>query len=105
MRRGSPVVRVLFGSAPFILALAAVASAQDQKKFLEEERRKEMDARPKLDDDMVQPLLWDAGGWLHLQVDQLDDPPFRDTRTDRYVDLRLWGMVRVDRTYTGYVRL
>src|SRR5262245_57193471 len=105
MRRGRPVRSVLFGSAVFSLALSTPAFAQDQKKFLEEERRKEMDARPKPDPDMIQPLLWDAGGWLHLQFDQLDDPPFRDTRTDRYVDLRLWGELRVDRIYTAYVRV
>jgi hypothetical protein len=87
------------------LAFAASAAAQDQKKFLEEERRKEMDERPKLDDDMKQPVLWDAGGWVHLQFDHLDDPPFRDTRTDRYFDLRLWGELRIDRTYTAYLRL
>src|SRR4030095_588767 len=82
---------MVLGAAPLIaLAVSAFAlsapafSGQDQKKFLEEERRKEMDARPKPDPDMVQPLLWDAGGWLHLQFDQLDDPPLRDTRTDRY---------------------
>jgi hypothetical protein len=84
---------------------AASAFAQDQKKFLEEERRKEMDARPKLDDDLKQPILWDVGGWLHLQLDHLDDPPFRDTRTDRYFDLRLWGQIQLDRTYTAYLRL
>jgi hypothetical protein len=102
---------MVLGVAPLIaLALAAVAlplplSAQDQKKFLEDDRRKEMDARPKPDPDMLQPLLWDAGGWLHLQFDRLDDPPFRDTRTDRYVDLRLWGELRIERNYTAYVRL
>src|SRR5262245_27804506 len=99
------------GAAPLtalivsVLAFAAPASAQDQKKFLEEERRKEMDARPKPDPDMLQPFLWDAGGWLHLQFDYLEDPPFRDTRTDRYVDLRLWGELRIERNYTAFVRI
>src|SRR4051794_35074284 len=87
------------------LAFAVSASAQDQKKFLEEERRGEMDRRPPREDDMQQPVLWDAGGWLHLELDHLDDPPFRDTRTDRYFDLRLWGQVQIDRTYTAYVRV
>jgi hypothetical protein len=86
-----------------VFPLAALA--QDQKKFLEEERRREMDARPKLDDDLHQPLLWDAGGWLHLQFDHLDDPPFEDTRTDRYVDLRLWGQIQYERAYTAFVRV
>src|SRR5262245_9577604 len=102
---------MVLGVAPLIaLALASIAlstplAAQDQKKFLEDERRKEMAARPKPDPDMHQPLLWDAGGWLHFQFDRLDDPPFRDTRTDRYVDLRLWGELRIEQTYTAYVRL
>src|SRR5688572_27583905 len=81
------------------------AFGQDQRKFLEEERRKEMDARPPLDEDMKQPLLWDAGAWLHLQFDHLDDPPFEDTRTDRYVDLRLWGLLRFERRITAFVRV
>lgn len=92
-------------AALLLSASALAAPSQDQKKFLEEERRREMDARPKPDEDMQQPLLWDAGGWLHLQIDHLDDPPFRDTRTDRYVDLRLWGELRLERRYTAYVRL
>jgi len=102
---------MVLGVAPLIaLALSTFTvssplAAQDQKKFLEEERRKEMDARPKPDPDMIQPILWDAGGWLHLQFDYLEDPPFRDKRTDRYVDLRLWGELRVDRIYTAYVRI
>jgi hypothetical protein len=98
---GSTVVLV---GTLFVLA-SSLASAQDQKKFIEEERRKEMDARPKLDDELKQPLLWDAGGWLHAQIDHLDDPPFRDQRDDRYLDLRLWGQVQLDRTYTGFVRV
>src|SRR6185436_12577061 len=102
---------MVLGVAPLIaLALSTFTvssplAAQDQKKFLEEERRKEMDARPKPDPDMIQPFLWDAGGWLHLQFDYLDDPPFRDTRVDRYVDLRLWGELRIERNYTAYVRI
>src|SRR5437660_12077194 len=93
-------------AAGFLLSTVPFAAfAQDQKKFIEEERRKEMDVRPKLDDDLKQPVLWDAGGWFHAQIDHLDDPPFRDTRTDRYFDLRLWGQVQIERTYTAYVRL
>jgi hypothetical protein len=100
--RGTPYVAAL---TVLLLSAASPAGAQDQKRFLEEERRREMDRRPPLDEDMKQPLLWDAGGWLHLQFDHLDDPPFSDTRTDRYVDLRLWGMLQVDRTYTAFLRL
>src|SRR6187549_3173288 len=88
-----------------LAAFPLAALGQDQKKFLEEERRREMDARPKLDDELQQPFLWDAGGWLHLQFDHLDDPPFEDTRTDRYVDLRLWGQIRYERAYTAFVRV
>jgi hypothetical protein len=88
-----------------LAAFPLAALAQDQKRFLEEERRREMDARPKLDEDMKQPLLWDAGGWLHLQFDHLDDPPFEDTRTDRNVDLRLWGQIQYERNYTAFVRV
>ena len=102
---------MVLGGAPLtalvitLLASSSPLLAQDQRKFLEEERRKEMDARPKPDPDMMQPFLWDAGGWLHFQFDYLDDPPFRDTRVDRYVDLRLWGELRVERNYTAYVRI
>lgn len=81
------------------------AFGQEQKKFLEEERRREMDARPPLDEDMKQPLLWDAGAWVHLQFDHLDDPPFEDTRTDRYVDLRVWGLLRIERRITAFLRV
>lgn len=94
-----------------ILALAFLAGsaspllAQDQQKLLEDERRREMNNRPKPDEDMKQTLLWDAGGWLHAEVDRLDDPPLRDTRTDRYFDLRLWGELRYERIYTLYARI
>lgn len=98
------------GFVPAIVAFAALCSsaavAQDQQKLLEDERRREMDAaRPKPDDDMKQPFLWDAGGWLHLQFDQVDDEPLRDTRTDRFVDLRLWGEIRYERIYSLYCRV
>ncbi|HUR39528.1 MAG TPA: alginate export family protein [Planctomycetota bacterium] len=83
----------------------APAAEQDQQKLLEDERRREMNARPKPDEDMKQPWLWDAGGWMHLELDQLDDEPLRDTRTYRYADLRLWGEVRYDRTYSLYCRI
>src|SRR5689334_1608818 len=103
IRRGKGLVPVI---ALAFAALCSSAFAQDQQKLLEEERRREMDAvRPKPDDDMKQPLLWDAGGWLHLQFDQLDDEPLRDTRTDRFVDLRLWGELRYDRIYALYCRV
>jgi hypothetical protein len=88
-----------------VLAAPAIAAAQDQKRFIEEERRRQMDLRPKLDDELRQPILWDAGGWLHLELDHLDDPPFEDSRTSRYADLRLWGLVQFDRTYTAFVRV
>jgi hypothetical protein len=81
------------------------AFAQDQQKLIEDEWRREMNQRPKPDEDMKQPWLWDGGGWLHLQLDHLNDPPLADTRNDRYVDLRLWGELRYDRIYTLYARI
>jgi len=89
----------------FLLALASPLLAQDRQRLIEEERRREMDQRPKPDEDMKQPWLWDGGGWLHAEIDQLDDPPFRDTRTNRYVDLRLWGEIRYERIYSVYARI
>jgi hypothetical protein len=103
IRRGKGLAPVI---ALALLALSSSAFAQDQQKLIEDERRKEMDAaRPKPDDDMKQPWLWDAGGWLHLQFDQLNDEPLRDTRTDRFVDLRLWGEIRYERIYALYARV
>jgi hypothetical protein len=97
---------ILLPAAVLIALVSSLpAFAQDQKKYLEEERRRVMDARPPLDEDMKQPLLWDAGAWLHLQFDHLDDPPFEDTRTDRYVDLRVWGLLRIESRYTAFVRV
>lgn len=95
------------GCWPFILTLigAAPALAQDQNKLLEEERRREMDARRPALDDLGQRLLWDAGGWLHAEIITLDDPPEEAERTLRYLDLRLWGEITIDRTYTAYLRL
>lgn len=80
-------------------------AAQDQNKLLEEERRRVMDARPRADDELAQPVLWDVGGWLHGEFVTLDDPPEESERTLRYLDLRLWGELRIHQTYTAYVRL
>ncbi len=99
MRGGGAVVVSL------VLAAASAVSAQDQNKLLEEERRKAMDARPRGDEDFRQPLLWDAGGWVHAELITLDDPPEKEERTLRYLDLRLWGELRLDRTYTAYLRV
>lgn len=87
------------------LSLLALAGVQDQNKLLEEERRREMDERARANADLRQPLLWDAGGWLHAEVISLDDPPDEAERTLRYLDLRLWGELRLDRTYTAYLRV
>ncbi len=93
-------------AAILLLALAsAPAFAQDQQKLLEDERRREMDQRPRPDEDMRQTWLWDGGAWLHFEFDQLNDPPFSDTRTDRFVDLRLWGELRYERIYSLYCRI
>ncbi|MBV8881252.1 MAG: alginate export family protein [Planctomycetaceae bacterium] len=108
MHRGGS--RAAAALAAFALAALWSGSAfarapQDQQKLLEDERRREMNNRPKPDEDMKQPWLWDAGGWLHLELDQLDDEPLRDTRTDRFVDLRLWGEIRYQRIYSLYCRI
>lgn len=98
MRVGAAVVAM-------VLASASAAAAQDQKRLLEEERRRAMDPRDRGDEDVRQSVLWDAGGWLHADFITLDDPPEESERTLRYLDLRLWGELRIDRTYTAYVRL
>jgi hypothetical protein len=84
---------------------ALSGAAQDQNKLLEEERRRVMDARPRGDDDLAQPVLWDVGGWFHGEFVTLDDPPEEAERTLRYLDLRLWGELRIHQTYTAYLRL
>jgi hypothetical protein len=98
---------VRLDAAAFVLVLASAtaAAAQDQNRLLEEERRRAMDARSRGDDELRQPILWDAGGWLHAELVTLDDPPEKAERTLRYLDLRLWGELRIDRTYTAYLRL
>lgn len=88
------------------LSLCSVSlHAQDQQRLIEEERRKEMDERAKANADLHQDFLWDAGGWLHLEYDYLNDQPTRGSRKDWYYDLRLWGQIVIDRTYTFYARL
>lgn len=81
------------------------AQADQQKKFLEEERRREMDERARANADLKQSFLYDYGGWLHGEFVRLDDKPDRDHRTFRYADLRLWGEVVLEQRYTAYVRL
>jgi hypothetical protein len=88
-----------------LIGAGSAAFAQDQNKLLEEERRRQMDARRPGLEDLDQPVLWDAGGWLHAEVITLDDPPEERERTLRYLDLRLWGELTLDRTYTAYLRL
>ncbi len=93
----------------FIFALvtaAPLARAQvEEKRFIEEERRRRMEPSGQAGDDLRQPFLWDAGGWVHSEFVQLDDAPYRDTRTLRFYDLRLWGEARIERRYTAYLRL
>ena len=86
-------------------ASPAFAQADPQKKFLEEERRREMDERARANADLKQDFLWDYGGWFHSEIARLDDKPDRDHRTYRYADLRLWGEMVYDQRYTAYVRL
>ena len=100
MRRIAPVLAFLGAHL-----IAASLHAQDQRKFLEEERRRQMDERAKANEDLKQPFLWDAGGWLHLEFMNLEDPPDKSERTLRYVDLRLWAEARVEERYTFYLRL
>lgn len=87
-----------------LLPRQAPAQVQD-KPFLEEERRRGMDERPRGPEDVYQSILWDAGGWMHAEFLRLDDEPFEKHRTLRYYDLRLWGELRIDRRYTAYLRL
>jgi hypothetical protein len=92
----------------FAILLFASASLQAQvenKPFLEEDRRREMDERVRSNEDLQQSFLWDAGGWFNSQFVQLDDPPDKDQRTLRSLDLRLWGEARIARRYLAYVRL
>lgn len=96
---------VLTALTAFILPLSLRAQVQD-KPFLEEERRERMDARLRLEDDPHdQVFVWDVGGWLHTEFVEMDDPPDKEERTLRYVDLRLWGEARIADTYTVYARL
>lgn len=90
-----------------LLAAASSLSAQNdqQKRFLEEERRREMDERARANADLKQDFLWEFGGWFHGELTRLDDQPDRDHRTYRYADLRLWGEVVFEQRYTAYLRL
>jgi hypothetical protein len=98
--RAGPLLTLLFA-----LGAASALRAQDQQKFLEEERRRAMDERARANEDLHQPFLWDAGGWLHLEFIHLEDPPEKSERTLRYLDLRLWGEARIEKRYTLYLRL
>ncbi len=100
VRRVVPILAFL--GAQF---LAEGVSAQEQQKFLEEERRREMDERARANEDLKQPFLWDAGGWLHLEFVNLEDPPDKSERTLRHLDLRLWAEARIEQRYTLYLRL
>jgi alginate export protein len=91
--------------ALLVITPTAFAQADQQKKFLEEERRREMDERARANADLKQDFLWDAGGWLHGEFVRLDDKPDRDHRTFRYADLRLWGEAVFYQRYTAYLRL
>ena len=96
------VTAVIFG----VLLLSGGAANQDQTRLLEEERRRQMDVRPREGEDGDrQSLLWDAGGWFHGELVTLDDPPEKPERTLRYADLRLWGELRYEQAYTAYARV
>ena len=98
-------VRLAAILAALAFASPAFAQADPQKKFLEEERRREMDERARANADLKQDFLWDYGAWIHTEVTRLDDKPDRDHRTFRYADLRLWGEMVYDQRTTAYVRL
>lgn len=102
MRRAGGTVLV---SACFLAAASSLAAQVEEKPFLEEERRRLMDERWRAQEELRQPLLWDAGGWLHSEFIHLDDPPEKEERTLRYEDLRLWAELRIERRWTAYVRL
>jgi hypothetical protein len=87
-----------------LFSRSAAAQVQD-KPFLEEERRRVMDERPRGPEDVHQLILWEIGGWLHAEFVRLDDEPFEKHRTLRYYDLRLWGELTIERRYTAYLRL
>jgi len=100
------VARVMPAAAFLSVLLAASRlAAQDQQKFLEEERRREMDERARLNADLHQPFLWDAGGWFRGEFVYLEDPPDKSERTLRHYELRLWAEARIEKRYTLYLRL
>lgn len=89
-----------------ILACASAAEArQDSRRLLEEERRKTMDDRERPEGEARPFFAWDVGGWTHLEVTTLHDEPEERERTYRYVDLRLWGELRIDQKHSAYVRV
>lgn len=91
-------------SALLLCALPALAQVQD-KPFLEDERRREMDELRRRDqEELHQPFLWDLGGWAHLEALRVDDPPDKEHRTLRYYDLRLWAEARIEKRYTLFLR-
>ncbi len=102
MRRAGGAV---LAASLFLAAASSLAAQVEDKPFLEEERRRLMDERRRAQEELRQPLLWDAGGWLHSEFIHLDDPPDKTERTLRYEDLRLWAEVRIERRWTAYVRL
>ena len=103
MRRG-PAGGVFLLLLWVLFPRSAAAQVQD-KPFLEEERRRVMDDRPRGPEDVHQSILWEIGGWLHAEFVRLDDEPFEKHRTLRYYDLRLWGELTIERRYTAYLRL
>ncbi len=62
-----------------------------QGRLLEEERRRVLDETI----DISQEFEYDFGGWIRGEFITFDDAPYRDTRTLRFYDLRLWGRARV----------
>jgi hypothetical protein len=68
---------------------------------LEEERRRTLD----LTIEKSGPLDYDYGGWIRSEFIRYDDEPYKDTRTLRFYDLRLWGSARVADVHRFYARV
>ena len=87
------------------LAFATFLAQVQDKPFLEEEWRREMDLRITGGEDIEEEMFLDGGGWFHFNLVSLDDHPIRKNRTLRYNDLRLWAQARINENVTAYVRL
>jgi len=90
----------------FCIGAAAPALAQDDpdKKFLDQEKTKELEQEPTPAPES-QDLVWDWGGWINMQYLSIEDDPFESRREQRFHDLRLWGAATIEKRYRVYARL